>query len=50
MFFVGLKHHPVLLIVPDHCDKGYIEGMIHILLDRLGFKQIGIQQVITSEG
>lgn len=44
-----LQNYSALLIIPDHCDKGYIEGMIHILIDRMGFKQVAMQQVSAGE-
>lgn len=33
------------LIVPDHTDKAYIEGMCTVLLQRMGFRQCGVLQV-----
>jgi hypothetical protein len=35
----------VALIVPDHTDKGYIEGMLTVLLQRMAFRQCGVLQV-----
>lgn len=34
----------VLLIVPDHGDRVYIQEMTHLILQVLGFKSIAVQQ------
>ncbi|KAJ9104346.1 hypothetical protein QFC19_003988 [Naganishia cerealis] len=39
-----LWKYSVALIVPDHTDKAYIEGMCTVLLQRMGFRQCGVLQ------
>jgi hypothetical protein len=33
------------LVVPDHTDKQYIEAMFKVLLQFMGFRQVGLLQV-----
>jgi hypothetical protein len=40
----------VALIVPDHTDKAYIEGMLTVLLQRMAFRQCGVLQVSLYSG
>ncbi|KAI5455293.1 actin-like protein arp8 [Naganishia albida] len=39
-----LWKYSVALIVPDHTDKAYIDGMLTVLLQRMAFRQCGVLQ------
>jgi len=39
------QHHSIALVVPDHTDKQYIEAMFKVLLQFMGFRQVGLLQV-----
>lgn len=35
-----------MLVIPDYYDRPYVRDMIQLLLVRMGFKQLCVQQVI----
>lgn len=41
----GMQNFSVVLIVPDHGDRFYIQEMTSLLMDTMGFKEIAIHQV-----
>ena len=42
------QHHSIALVVPDHTDKQYIEAMFKVLLQFMGFRQVGLLQVSSG--
>ncbi|KAG7544248.1 hypothetical protein FFLO_03361 [Filobasidium floriforme] len=36
--------HSIALVIPDHSDKQYIEAIIKVLFQYMGFRQVGILQ------
>lgn len=43
------QKYSVVLIVPDHGDRTYVEAMSHLLLSVMGFNQIAVHQVRAVE-
>jgi hypothetical protein len=41
----NFQQHSIALVIPDHSDKQYIEAMIKVLFQYMGFRQVGILQV-----
>lgn len=41
----GTQKFSVVLVVPDHGDRFYIQEMTSLLLGSMGFKEIAIHQV-----
>ena len=37
-----------MLVIPDYYDRAYVRDMIQLLLVRMGFKQLCVQQVLPS--
>ena len=37
-----------MLVIPDYYDRPYVRDMIQLLLIRMGFKQLCVQQVFPS--
>jgi actin-related protein 8 len=35
-----------VLVIPDYYDRPYVRDMIQLLLVRMGFKQLCVQQVL----
>ncbi|KAK1924798.1 hypothetical protein DB88DRAFT_504858 [Papiliotrema laurentii] len=38
------KNYSVVLLVPDHGDRAYVQEMTHLLLTTMGFNQIAVHQ------
>ena len=35
-----------MLVIPDYYDRSYVRDMVQLLLIRMGFKQLCVQQVL----
>ena len=40
------KDYSAVLVIPDYYDRPYVRDMIQLLLVRMGFKQLCVQQVL----
>ena len=37
-----------MLVIPDYYDRPYVRDMVQLLLIRMGFKQLCVQQVLPK--
>ena len=42
------KDYSAVLVIPDYYDRPYVRDMIQLLLVRMGFKQLCVQQVTPN--
>jgi actin-related protein 8 len=40
------KDYSVVLVIPDYYERPYVRDMVQLLLVRMGFKQLCVQQVL----
>ena len=41
----GIQNYSVVLLVPDHGDRIYVQEMTNLMLTVMGFKEIAVHQV-----
>jgi actin-related protein 8 len=48
MYSITFQDYSAVLVIPDYYDRPYVRDMIQLLLVRMGFKQLCVQQVTPN--